>query len=267
VRAVEPHEPPTVTEISPGAGPAESETAVTFTGTEMDTVTSVRFNTLLATDLEHLSPTSIRVLTPKAQGTKKIGVEVVDDLGDEVFAGYYEYVRRPEVLKLSVKKGPASGGTSVLIEARDQRKFEKVTEVLFGSTSATIESEAPLIVRSPGGTAGKVPVTVVSPGGASAPSKQATFDYVGPVVNSVGPASGPRAGGDAVTVTGAGFAAGAAATSFVFGKTTAGGVDCVSDTECTMVVPAAAKASTVDVRASVGKAKSKKSASDQYTYE
>ncbi len=88
-----------------------------------------------------------------------------------------------------------------------------------------------------------------------------------PTVTEVSPASGPVAGGTGVTVTGSGFALGAGATSFKFGKALASSVECASSSSCTMLTPAARKPETVDVLAAVGKAKSKKNPpADQFTY-
>ena len=69
-----------------------------------------------------------------------------------------------------------------------------------------------------------------------------------------------------MTVTGSGFALGAA-TTLSFGKAQAGGVNCTSTTSCTATTPAGAKAGPGDVIAAVGKRKSKKSPpGDTYTY-
>ena len=78
------------------------------------------------------------------------------------------------------------------------------------------------------------------------------------------PSSGPTAGGTSVTVTGTGFALGSA-TTFKFGRTKAASVSCASSTSCTVVSPAH-EAGTVDVIATVSKAKSPTSAGDRFTY-
>ncbi|MGO9320977.1 MAG: PKD domain-containing protein [Solirubrobacteraceae bacterium] len=88
-----------------------------------------------------------------------------------------------------------------------------------------------------------------------------------PTIMEVSPNGGPKAGGTSVTIAGSGFALGAIATSFKFGKRLATSVDCTTSASCTVVAPAAAKAGTVDVIALVGKAKSRKSRpADAFTY-
>lgn len=100
-------------------------------------------------------------------------------------------------------------------------------------------------------TAGKSTVALVSDGQA--------FNYVGspaetsklavgsavkltvhlqPAVSTVAPATGPTAGGTAVTLTGIGFTG---ATGVTFGSQTAASVVVVSDTEITCVAPAQAE--------------------------
>ena len=172
----------------------------------------------------------------------------------------------PVVSKLSVKKGPAAGGTEVTITGINFKNPD-VTAVHFGAfaaTSVTIESGTSLTAQAPPGTAGAVSVTVTTSAGTS--EAGVSFKFENPAVTAVSPAGGSQAGGEQVTVTGSGFALGGA-TSFVFGKAQATSVNCASTTSCTMIAPPATKAATVDVRATAGKKKSKKNPpADQYAY-
>jgi len=86
-----------------------------------------------------------------------------------------------------------------------------------------------------------------------------------PLISGVSPNSGSKAGGTAVTVTGAGFAPGAGATAFKFGAALAKSVNCSSSTTCTMSSPAHA-VGLVDVKATVNKLASAKVEADQFTY-
>jgi hypothetical protein len=264
-----PHEPATVSEFTPTVGPDSGGTHVTFTGTELEHVTSVTFGGSPATGLELLSPTSLSVVTPMhGQGT----VVLEDDLGDKTVAGFFSTRERPEIKKMSAKKGPSSGGTTVLLTGYFSG-FAEPVEVLFGSVPGTVvANEAPfgrILVTTPAHSSGKFNVTVVTTGGPSIASKKAVFDFAGLEVTKVSPSSGPREGGTSLTVTGVGFAPGSGTTAFTVGKAAATGVECASTTQCTMTAPAAAKAGTVDVRATVvgGKGKTKKSPADHYTYE
>jgi hypothetical protein len=263
---------PTVSSLAPHEG--HTGTLVTIEGTEMESVTKVTFqygvggSGIAGTELTHISPTAVSVRAAPLVSGGTANVTVHDELGDEVLAGTFEYVRAPGIRKVSPKKGPAAGGTVVTISGNN---MGRTSEVLFGSVPGTIESKSPqtLVAIAPPHTVGKVGITLVNPGGSSGPSNQATFTFSGVAVSGVSPASGGLAGGTPVTVTGSGFAAGAGTTSFAFGKTAATVVECASSTQCTMIAPAASKATTVDVRASVigAKGTSKKSPADHYTYE
>jgi hypothetical protein len=111
-----------------------------------------------------------------------------------------------------------------------------------------------------------VDVTVTTPTGTSAKTSKDHFAFEAPTVTSVSPNVGSKAGGYQVTVQGSGFALGAL-TKFRFGNGTATSVSCASTASCTMLVPAAAKAETVNVLATAGGKTSKKDPpADQFTY-
>ena len=83
----------------------------------------------------------------------------------------------------------------------------------------------------------------------------------GPDVSSVSPDFGPTVGGTSVTISGSGFASGAAVT---FGLTPAAGVNVVSTTEITATSPAGT--GTVDIRVSVSGLQSPANAGDRFAY-
>jgi hypothetical protein len=171
----------------------------------------------------------------------------------------------PAVGKLSVKKGPAAGGTAISISGVN---FTGASAVRFGSTEAKsfkVTSSKLITAESPAGPTGTVDVTVISPNGASVVVKGDKFTYENPTVMGVSPSTGTKAGGTSVTVTGSGFALGAA-TSIKFGSKAVVGVECTSSTTCIATTPAATKAATVDVTVKAGGKGSKKSAADRYTY-
>jgi hypothetical protein len=173
----------------------------------------------------------------------------------------------PTIKKLSVKKGPAAGGTAVTITGEE---FLGVSTVRFGSQEAssfTVEGSTSIIAVAPPGTSGSATIFVTTPYGTSAESTKARFKYESPTVTEIGPASGPIAGGTAVAIHGSGFAPGAGNTSFTFGPEAATGVECSSTTSCTAITPKAKKPGTLDVLAKVAKAKSKKTPpGDVFTY-
>lgn len=143
-------------------------------------------------------------------------------------------------MPISPNQGSTGGGTLVTITGTN---LSGTTAVTFGTKPASgITNVTPTQVTavSPSG-AGTVGVTVTTPGGTSNP---VPFFYVGaPFKSSVGPVSGPLAGGNTVTVNGVGLAT---ATGVSFGANTATPT-VVSDTQLTVVVPAGAAAGPVGV--------------------
>jgi hypothetical protein len=172
----------------------------------------------------------------------------------------------PSITRLSPKSGPAAGGTSVTITGKH---FSEVSAVRFGAASAasfTVNSTGTITALSPAGTSGVVDVTVTTSTGTSAIVAADRFTYAAPVVTSLSPHSGPKAGGSSVTIGGSGFAPGAG-TIVKFGTRAATGVNCTSSVSCTAVSPPALKAVKVDVTANVGKEHGKKNPpADQFTY-
>jgi hypothetical protein len=103
------------------------------------------------------------------------------------------------------------------------------------------------VATSPAGF-GKVTVTATV--GGQAATGSATFSYV-PSLSSISPSSGSPRGGTTVTIVGVGFDVRPGATLFYFGANLATNVSCISSTQCTAVVPAGQRNSTVSVKAVV----------------
>jgi hypothetical protein len=174
----------------------------------------------------------------------------------------------PTVTKLKPATGPVGGGTTVTISGTN---FSGVTSVKFGATNATsfalqtIKGVTSIRAVAPAESPGKVDVTVTTPGGTSAISTKDRFSIL-PTVTGLSPTSGSSAGGTAVTVTGTGFALGKVATVLAFGTKKGTAVNCTSSTTCTVMSPAH-EVATVDLKATVNKVSSAKSApADQFTY-
>jgi hypothetical protein len=170
----------------------------------------------------------------------------------------------PAVTRVAPKKGPAGGGTIVTITGS---QLTGATAVSFGgvaATSFTVSSATSITALVPAGTGGTVDVRVTTPGGPSATVAGDHFTYT-PSLSGLSPATGPRAGGMPVTITGTGFALGTSATTFRFGTAKAASVNCTSTTSCLVVAPAHAPG-VVDVKAGVNGLVTAKSEGDQFSY-
>jgi N-acetylneuraminic acid mutarotase len=167
----------------------------------------------------------------------------------------------PVVTGVSPSTGPAAGGTAVTVSGSNLTGGS----VTFGTAAATGVScsATSCTATSPAGT-GTVNVTVTTASGASATSSADQFTYTAapppaPTVTKVSPASGPAAGGTAVTVSGSNLTGG----SVTFGTAAATGVSC-SATSCTATSPAGT--GTVNVTVSTASGTSATSSADQFTY-
>jgi plastocyanin len=270
VEAVVADTPPAVTGVSPSSGPQAGGEVVTITGTGLGAASAVKFGASAASEFTVTSPTSIAAVAPAGKG--EVDITVTTPAGTSATGTHdrftYATGAAPTVAKLSAKKGPAAGRTAVTITGTG---FTAVKAVEFGTIDAAsfeVLSSTTISALTPAETTGTVHVTVTTPGGTSAVTSKAKFEFEGPTVTSVSPRSGPTSGGTTVTVAGSGFALGDG-TVFELGKADGTSVDCTSTTTCTMLAPAAVKgrAGAVDVRAKAGGKTSKKNpAEDQYTY-
>jgi hypothetical protein len=281
--------PPTIEALAPSEAREKGGTTVKIIGTGFIGATEVHFGSAPATSfVANPRGTSILAVDPTAElaGKATVDVTVTTPEGTSAItpADRFTYeLLQPIVSRLSLHKGPAGGGTTVVISGKS---FVDVLSVDFGSvaaTSFTVNSGGSVTATSPAETVGDVGVTVTTPAGVSGPGEcrarngpgtipcpsHERFTFVKPTVTSVAPNGGSTAGGTAVTITGTGFGVGTTATVFHFGKTfLATSVECSSITTCTAVAPAHA-AGTVNVRAQVvgsGVGWSHSNPADLFTY-
>lgn len=222
---------PTVTAVSPSAGPTSGGTTVTLTGTNFTGATAVRFGPNNATSFTVNSSTQITAVSPPgATGAAPVTVTTPSGTSAVSPAAYFYYAPLPALALLSPDAGPTSGGTSVTLTGGN---LSNATAVQFGASAATftVVSSTQIVADAPPGS-GIVNVTVTTPGGTSNPLPYA---YVpAPTLISVTPPSGPTSGGAVVTLTGTGFAT---TTSVNFGASAAA-FTVLSDSQITASVPA-----------------------------
>ncbi|MEY9396807.1 hypothetical protein ABIF66_007614 [Bradyrhizobium japonicum] len=252
---------PTVSSISPTAGPQTGGTVVTVTGTGFTGATAVTFGATAATSVTVHSSTSITATSPAGTGTVDLRVTNPGGTSATSAADQFTYIATPAVTSLSPTSGPAGGGTVVTITGTN---FTGATAVTFGATAATgftVNSATQITATSPPGT-GTVDVRVTTSGGTSPTSAADQFTYFAlPTVTSISPTGGPLAGGTSVTVTGTNFTG---ATVVKFGVTNATGFTVNSATSITATSPAGT--GTVDLTVTTPGGTSATSAADQFSY-
>ena len=172
------------------------------------------------------------------------------------------------VSKLKPARGPVSGGTTVTLTGTNFNGGG--ASVDFGGVPAasfSVASPTKIVALTPPGVSGTADVTVTTYFGTSAATAADHFKYGPPVIGAITPASGPRAGGTTLAVTGEGFAPGTSATTFRVGRTSAANVSCSSRATCQITTPAARAAGSADVVAVVARQPSARTAADLFNYE
>ncbi len=257
---------PVVSKVSPREGPMEGGATVTISGANFGAASAVHFGSAAASSFTVNSQGSITATTPAGSGT--VDVTVTSPSGTSGTSGtdHYTYRTPPTVTKLSAKGGPATGGTTLTITGVGFTGATGVTFAGVPASSFTVTGNATITAVSPTGIAGPADVRVTTIGGTSAAVKKDQFRYA-PVIESVSPANGPQAGGNTVTITGAGFPVGTGTVKFKFGSPASKSVQCTSTTSCSVVAPSAKALGTVDIIATANKGKSAAVAGDRYTFE
>ncbi|MGP0049012.1 MAG: IPT/TIG domain-containing protein, partial [Solirubrobacteraceae bacterium] len=264
---------PTVSHVSPSAGPTGGGTGVTITGTNLTGATAVRFGLTAATTFAVTSATSITATSP-AGSAGSVDVTVTTPGGTSATSSTDKFtyvasstVNPPTVSQVSPSAGPTGGGTGVTITGTN---LTGATAVRFGLTAATafaVTGATSITATSPAGSAGSVDVTVTTPGGTSATSSTDTFTYVAsstvnpPTVSQVSPSAGPTGGGTGVTITGTNLTG---ATAVRFGLTAATTFAVTSATSITASSPAGS-AGTVDITVTTPGGTSATSSTDTFT--
>jgi hypothetical protein len=162
----------------------------------------------------------------------------------------------PTVTAINPTNGLSTGSTAVTITGTN---FRSPATVAFGdlakgvsATGITVVNPTTITATAPPHAAGVEDVVVMNPDQQTG-TLRSGFTYIqGPVVSGITPNSGTTAGGTAVTITGAAFAAPATVT---LGGTAATGVNVVNSTTLTATTPAhAAGAVNVVVTVPLGPA-------------
>ncbi|HET7050344.1 MAG TPA: Ig-like domain repeat protein [Solirubrobacteraceae bacterium] len=168
---------PVVSSVSPNAGPTDGGQTVTITGWDLSGATKVSFGTTAATNVTVVSDSQITATVP-AHAAGGVRVTVTSTLGTSLAtsAAGYTYDPLPTVSSISPATGPK--GTVVTVVGTG---FTAHPTVAFGKTPAAKVvqvSGTVLKVTAPAGS-GTVPVSVTTPGGATATSPADQFTYTG----------------------------------------------------------------------------------------
>jgi hypothetical protein len=176
---------PTVTGVSPAAGPTAGGNTVTITGTGFQNifgfpgVSTVDFGSVQASSFTVDSDTQLTATVPAgAAGT--VDVTLLTWLGATTAtsaADQYAYLPVPAVTGVSPGSGLSVGGNTVTVTGTG---FTDATAVDFGQNAAanvTVNSDTSITATVPAGAVGIDDVTVTTPGGTSAVSAADQYVY------------------------------------------------------------------------------------------
>jgi outer membrane protein OmpA-like peptidoglycan-associated protein len=168
---------PSVSGLSPAAGPIAGDGTVTITGSGFTGATAVDFGPGTALFLV-LSDTDILATVPSASAST-VDVEVTNAVGTSATStgDEYTYEGAPSILGLSPASGLSSGGDTVTITGTG---FTAASAVAFGTTPASsyiVSTPTTIIATAPAGSPGAIDVSVINPVGTSATSAADQFTY------------------------------------------------------------------------------------------
>jgi uncharacterized cupredoxin-like copper-binding protein len=247
---------PTVTKIAPTSGPTTGGTSVIITGTNFQPGATVTFGSANATSVTVTDSTSLVATTPAASTPGDVQVVVKNADGQSVSFSSFKYTLVPAINSVSPATGPTSGGTVFTISGAGFAAGATVTVGGRAAGQINVVNSTTITALSPFGTTNELAglpqdVVVTNPDGTKI-TKTGGFQYSIPPlsVSTLSASRGLPAGGNDVTISGAGFN-GAVVSTVTFGGTAATNIRIVNP--ITMIVTAPAHAAgTVDVVVTVG---------------
>ncbi|MFN3778955.1 MAG: IPT/TIG domain-containing protein [Brevundimonas aurantiaca] len=179
---------PTITSVSPAAGPTVGGTSVTVTGTNLSSATGVAFGGVAGTITANTA-TSITVTAPAGAGVVDVAVTTAGGVATAVSG--YAYAAAPTISGVSPNTGPETGGTTVTLTGINLTNASAVT---FGGNAATITANTATSITAtvPAG-AGSVGVAVTTAGGTATAVN--AYSYIPTLSVTPGAATGTSVGG------------------------------------------------------------------------
>ena len=248
----------------PMTGPTAGGTVVQVGGLNLNGATAVHFGAALGTSISNVTATSLDVTSPAhAAGVVHVTVTTAKGTSAINVGDTFTYSDVPVIQFLGPAHGPLGGGQVVHIIGNN---FSGASAVHFGAnlgTSITNVTPTSLDVTAPAGSAGTVRVTVTATGGTSLKGFNDIFTYTNrPTIDSVGPNSGPTAGGTVVHITGVNLSS---ATAVHFGPNL--GTSIANDTATSLDVTApAGVVGNVDITVTTAAGTSLITSADLYAY-
>jgi len=254
---------PSVTSLSPAAGPISGGTTVTIAGADLTGATAITFGGTPAGFTVN-DDSSITAISPGTDAADTVDVTVTTPGGTSatVPADRFTYGGDVTLKRATPAVGSAGGGTRVTITGKN---LVGTTEVTFGGIAAvsfTVNAAGTAVTATspPENGTGVQTVDISVTDDAGTATLTAAFTYVAPVLTKITPTAGTAAGGTKVTISGK-YLLGA--TNVTFGGTPAI-IKKVTATSIIVIAPPGA--GTVDVTVTTPAGTSPVIAVDQFTY-
>ena len=252
---------PVISSIAPLEGPVGGGQTVTVTGSAFEDGMTATSNGTAVTPTA-VSATSFTFTTPpEPAGVVQIQVTTWAGASELTPADDYTYGDLPAISSVSPAEGPVGGGQTVTVTGT---RFEAGMTATLGGVEMTPSgvTSTSFTFITPAEPAGLEQLQVTTLDGTSVLTSADDYSYGNaPTIGSLTPEVGLVAGGQSVTVTGSGFAAGM--------TVTIGGVavtpTSVTPTSFTLIAPAES-AGLVDIQVTTLDGTSALTAADEYTY-
>lgn len=180
---------PTITDVSPSAGPKDGGTEITITGTGFQNqnpgTNSVTIDGNACTSVVVDSDTQITCDTPAGTAGSTFDVVLSNDNGSDTLTNGWSYHAEPTVTVVNPGSGPEAGGTPITITGTGFQNNDPGTNtVTIGGTAATgvsVVSDTSITCTTPAGTEGDVDVVVSNDNGTGTLVDGFTYNPAGAV--------------------------------------------------------------------------------------
>lgn len=160
---------PSISSVSPNAGPTTGGTAITVNGSNFSTGATISFGGTAASGVSYVSSTQLKATTP-AHATGAVSVQVTNSDGTSTtLANAFTYGSTTfSVNSVSPISGPADGGTTVTISGSNFQSGASVTFGGLAASSVTVSNSNTIQATTPAHSSGSATVTVTNTNGQSA---------------------------------------------------------------------------------------------------
>jgi N-acetylneuraminic acid mutarotase len=208
---------PTITSVSPNAGPLEGGTPITITGTGFivsPSPISVLIGGAEASVRGRVLPTQVTAVTPPSDaGVKDVTVVNLD--GQRVkLEDAFTYNDSPVITRVTPDNGRLAGGTRITVQGSSFLPGARVLIRIEGGNyrealSSEAMSSSVIVATTPPGSPGTKDVVVLNSDGQEVVLPEGYTYNPMPTITRLIPNHGPSSGGSTITVEGSGFLLGA----------------------------------------------------------